>query len=104
MSGTHGVVWTVVFWRAVFERALATFATTLGSTLAGDATDLLRTTWSTNLSIAAMSALLMALSCIAGAGVGTAGPGWGGAEILNPEEDADRRAERHDAAPRKDPS
>ncbi|MFF4410640.1 holin [Streptomyces sp. NPDC001404] len=95
MSRNHSVIWTATFWRAVFERSLAAFATTLCSTLAGDATDLLHTTWRTNISVAAMSGLLMALSCVAGAAVGTPGPGWGGAESISSGEGADKGDAQH---------
>lgn len=63
----------LAFAEAVLERAVKTFAQSLAALLVADGTGLFDTTWTADLSVAGMAALVSLLTSVASAGV--AGPG-----------------------------
>ncbi|TGB02578.1 holin [Streptomyces sp. MZ04] len=68
-------MWTVVFWKATAERALRTFAQSLGAVLVAGATSLLDVDWEAALATAGMATLLAVLTAVGAAKVGAGGPG-----------------------------
>ncbi|MEV0113071.1 holin [Streptomyces sp. NPDC050844] len=68
-------MWTVVFWKATAERALRTFAQSLGAVLVAGATSLLDVDWEAALATAGMATLLAVLTAVGAGKVGTGGPG-----------------------------
>ena len=67
-------MWTADYWKAVAERAIKAFASSLAALLVADGTGLLDTAWTTDLSVAGMSAVVSVLLNVASAGVGPSGP------------------------------
>jgi hypothetical protein len=63
-------MFTYLFWRFAFERALKTFAQTLVALLGVGGIGLLNAPWASTLSVAGMAALLSVLSSIASTQVG----------------------------------
>ncbi|MEU4998080.1 holin [Streptomyces sp. NPDC021622] len=68
-------MWTVVFWKATAERALRTFAQSLGAVLVAGATSLLDVDWEAALATAGMATLLAVLTAVGAGKAGTGGPG-----------------------------
>lgn len=75
-------MWTLIFWRAVAERAVWTFAQALLGILTVGATGLLTTPWVPALSAAGMAALLSVLKSLAANYTTGNGPSLGGEEHL----------------------
>lgn len=57
-------MWTKAFWLATGERAVKTFAQTLGALLLAAGTGLLDSSWTADFSVAGMAALLSVLSSV----------------------------------------
>ncbi|MEV8017609.1 holin [Streptomyces sp. NPDC086554] len=68
-------MWTAVFWKATAERAIRTFAQSLGAVLVAGATTLLDVDWQAALATAGMATLLAVLTAVGAANVGSGGPG-----------------------------
>jgi hypothetical protein len=86
-----------VFWIATLERAIRSFATSLGAMLTASGTGILATSWGDNLSVAGMAALGSVLLAIGGGTFGKGeGPSFIGEERLKTEP-----AEAAAPAPRK---
>lgn len=81
-------IWTKAFWRAAAERAIGTFAQTLGGLLAADEggelvnLDLIHADWRGYLMAAGVAALLSVLKSVAANTRGNPGPSATGAEKL----------------------
>ncbi|MEV0319817.1 holin [Streptomyces sp. NPDC050658] len=68
-------MWTAAFWKATSERALRTFAQSLGAILVAGGTSLLDIDWKAALATAGMATLLAVLTAVGAAKVGSGGPG-----------------------------
>ncbi|GAA3134281.1 holin [Streptomyces rectiviolaceus] len=68
-------MWTAGFWKATAERALRTFAQSLGAILVAGATTLLDVDWKAALATAGMATLLAVLTAVGAANAGARGPG-----------------------------
>ena len=75
-------IWSVTFWKACAERALATFAQTLGAVIGVDLIGIHVIDWPTVLAIAATAALLSVLKSVAVGATTDGSPAIGGTEVL----------------------
>ena len=75
-------IWSVTFWKACAERALATFAQTLAAVIGVDLIGIHAIDWPTVLAISATAALLSVLKSVAVGAVGDGSPAIGGTEVL----------------------
>jgi hypothetical protein len=78
-------MYTLAFWKAVFERAVKTFAQSLLSVIAVTGIGFGDVDWSASFSIAGVATLASVLTSIISNGVNGLGPSLTGAEKINPE-------------------
>jgi hypothetical protein len=71
----------IAYVKALAERAVKTFAQTLGAALGAGAADLLSVGWKQALSVAGFAALLSVLTSVGSAGFGNDGPSLAGEQL-----------------------
>jgi hypothetical protein len=76
------MMFTRRFWKALTERAVKTFAESLGAILAGNAVGLLDVDWSGSFSVAGMATLLSVLLSIGSGAVTDGSPSLTNAEYV----------------------
>lgn len=76
-------MWQLAFWKAVFERAVKTFAQTLAGFLVGSSLGIGDINWTDSLSIAGVAALASVLTSIGSALATDGGPSLGNVEKLS---------------------
>lgn len=75
-------MWTVAFWKATTERAVKTFAQTLGALLVAGVS-FADVPWDNALSVSGVATLASVLTSVVGANIGTAGPSLAN-EVVSP--------------------
>ena len=75
-------MWTKLFWKAVFERAVKTFCQAAVALLIGDGMGITDVNWASVASIAGLACVVSVLSNIATAGVTDGNPSIGSVEKL----------------------
>lgn len=76
-------LWSATFWRAVTERTVKAFATSLVALLTADGTGLIDSAWGPRLSAAGMAALLSLLISIGSGALSNGSPSLVSAEVLS---------------------
>lgn len=67
-------MWTVLFWKAVAERAIKTFAQGAVALLVGDGIGITDVNWATVASVAGLAAIASVLTSVASAGATDGSP------------------------------
>lgn len=75
-------MFTLLFWKAAFERGVKTFAQALAALLVGEGVGLLTIDWSGVLSVSGLAALVSVLTSIATGAVTNGSPSATDAEVL----------------------
>lgn len=77
-------MWTITFWKAVFERAFKTFCQGAAALLIGEGIGIADVNWLSVLSIAGLAAVISVLTSVGTAGLTDGSPSLSNAEKLAP--------------------
>ena len=75
-------MFTLMFWKATFERGLSTAAQTAAALVSAAGLGLLDVDWAMVGQVSGLSAVYAVLKALAAARIGSSGPGFGSAEVL----------------------
>ena len=75
-------MFTLMFWKATFERGLSTAAQTAAALVSAAGLGLLDVAWAMVGQVSGLSAVYAVLKALAAARSGSSGPGFGSAEVL----------------------
>lgn len=78
-------MFTLMFWRATFERAVSTAAQAAVALVSAAGLGILDVDWAKVGSVSALAGVAAVVKALAAAGFGSSGPGFGNAEVLSPD-------------------